>query len=117
MAMKRCIDCRTTFDAEDWRCPSCGFVPGKVGEWPTFAADVVDDGPKEFDSATYARISAFEHRSFYTRSRLRLIQWALTRFFPSMTNFYDFGAGTLGDVPIGSIQSPIALDWYKWMPI
>ena len=65
-----------------------------VGDWPTFRADRVGSGPKEFDRSTYERMSAFEERSFYCRSRLRLIQWALTKFFPAAGNFYDFGAGT-----------------------
>ncbi len=92
--MKLCIECRTAFDTEDWHCPACGFVPEMVGHWPTFRADLVGAGPKEFDGSTYERMSAFEASSFYCQSRLRLIQWALTKFFPTAGNFYDFGAGT-----------------------
>ncbi len=65
-----------------------------AGDWPTFRADLVGAGPKEFDRSTYERMSAFEESSFYCLSRLRLIQWALTKFFPAADNFYDFGAGT-----------------------
>ena len=92
--MKLCIECRTAFDTEDWHCPTCGFVPEMVGDWPTFKADLVGAGPKECDSSTYERMSAFEESSFYCQSRLRLIQWALAKFFPASGNFYDFGAGT-----------------------
>ena len=92
--MKLCIEFRTAFDTEDWHCPTCGFVPEMVGDWPAFKADLVGAGPKEFDSSTYERMSAFEESSFYCQSRLRLIQWALTKFFPTAGNFYDFGAGT-----------------------
>ena len=92
--MKRCIECQTPFDAEDWRCPSCGFEPGQAGKWQTFAKDMIDTGPKEFGDDTYARMSAIEENSFYCHSRLRLLQWAFRRFFPEAANFYDFGAGT-----------------------
>ena len=92
--MKLCIECRTAFDSDDWHCPTCGFIPEMAGDWPTFRADLVGTGPKEFDSSTYERMSAFEESSFYCQSRLRLIQWALTKFFPTAGNFYDFGAGT-----------------------
>jgi len=92
--MKLCIDCLAAFQAEDWHCPKCGFVPKMIGEWPTFSPDLIGDGPKEFDNSTYERMSAFEARSFYCLSRLRLIQWAFNKFFPTVGNFYDFGAGT-----------------------
>ncbi|MDA1023591.1 MAG: class I SAM-dependent methyltransferase [Proteobacteria bacterium] len=92
--MKLCIECRTVFVAEDWHCPACGFVPEMLGDWPTFRPDLVGAGPKEFDQSTYERMAAFEKSSFYCQSRLRLIQWALTKFFPTAGNFYDFGAGT-----------------------
>lgn len=92
--MKLCIECRTAFDSEDWQCPACRFVPEMVGHWPTFRADLVGAGPKEFDRSTYERMSACEERSFYTRARLRLIRWAIGKFFPGVANFYDFGAGT-----------------------
>ena len=92
--MKLCIECRTVFDAEDWHCPACGFVPEMAGDWPTFKPDLVGTGPKEFDSSIYERMSAFEESSFYCVSRLRLILWALMKFFPTAENFYDFGAGT-----------------------
>ncbi|MDA1089361.1 MAG: class I SAM-dependent methyltransferase [Proteobacteria bacterium] len=65
-----------------------------AGDWPTFRADLVGAGPKEFGSSTYERMSAFEASSFYCLSRLRLIRWAFTKFFPTASNFYDFGAGT-----------------------
>lgn len=92
--MKQCAACRSVFDADVWRCPSCSFTPPLAGRWPTFAADLVQSGPKEFDDSIYARMKACENRSFYLRSRRRLIEWAFTTFFPSARNFYDFGAGT-----------------------
>lgn len=92
--MKLCIECRTAFDTEDWHCPTCGFVPEMAGDWPTFRADLVGTGPKEFGNPIYERMMACEERSFYTRARLRLIRWATEKFFPGLTNFYDFGAGT-----------------------
>ena len=92
--MKLCIECRAAFDSEDWHCPACGFVPEMVGDWPTFRSDLVGTGPKEFGNPIYERMMAFEERSFYTRARLRLIRWAIEKFFPGLTNFYDFGAGT-----------------------
>ena len=92
--MKICIDCGNTIEAEGWRCSSCGFEPKSVGTWPSFAEGMLADAPKEFDATTYARMISFEERSFYCRARLKLIQWAITRFFPGFTSFFDFGAGT-----------------------
>jgi len=92
--MKRCIECGSNFDSPDWQCPSCDFEPEMVGKWPTFATDMIEEGPEEFDEAIYARMTACEHHSFYSRARLKLIRWCLTKFFLQSGNFYDFSAGT-----------------------
>ncbi len=92
--MKRCLECGAGFDAEGWKCPGCGFAPKTVQGWPTFAEDMIDDGPKMFDRDVYSRIVSCERQSFYFRARRRLIIWAIFKHFPKLTNFLDMGTGT-----------------------
>lgn len=92
--MKSCVKCGTAITAGDWRCPSCGFAPGRVGKWLTFAAAPAVSAAREFGDDTFRRMRSFEARSFYSRARRRLILWALEKFFPGLASFYDFGPGT-----------------------
>lgn len=92
--MKSCVKCGSAITAGDWRCPSCEFAPEFIGKWPTFADALVSAEAKEFGDDTFRRMQSFEERSFYSRARRKLIQWAIAKYFPNFSNFYDFGAGT-----------------------
>jgi SAM-dependent methyltransferase len=92
--MKICVKCGSAIATSGWRCPACDFAPEFVGNWPTFADAQVLEDAKEFGDDTFRRMQSFEERSFYSRSRRRLIQWAIAKYFPNFSNFYDFGAGT-----------------------
>jgi SAM-dependent methyltransferase len=92
--MKHCVACARDFEAEEWRCPACGFQPRAAAGFPSFLAGPEPARPAEFDEGVYQRMMECERRSFYFRARRRLILWALGRHFPDARRFYDLGTGT-----------------------
>jgi SAM-dependent methyltransferase len=56
-----------------------------------FAAPVGRDG---FDPDAFQALSAIEHRSFWFRSRNRLIAWAMERYFHTAESLFEVGCGT-----------------------
>lgn len=47
-----------------------------------------------FKSEYFAKLAEFEEGHFWFRSRNRLIQWALRKYFPQASNFFEIGCGT-----------------------
>jgi methylase of polypeptide subunit release factors len=45
------------------------------------------------DDEAFARLRAAEERSFWFRSRNRLVVWALETFFPAAQSFLEVGCG------------------------
>ena len=52
------------------------------------------DSKGGFGRGDFARLAALEPRSFWFRSRNRLITWALRRYFPNAGSFLEVGCGT-----------------------
>lgn len=90
--MKLCLRCATTFSGVCWLCPSCGGSPADKDGFPAFAPELAADAG--FKDAYFDELAQLEAKNFWFRSRNRLIQWALRRYFPRAQNFLEVGCGT-----------------------
>ena len=91
--MKVCVACEERFETSGWRCPSCSFEPKPLGGHRAFDPELAEKNTY-YDPAFYEKIASIEPRSFWFRSRSRLIAWALKRYFPTADNFLELGCGT-----------------------
>lgn len=74
----------------DWLCSSCraravdSYIP----------APGADDGDASYARSIFRELSELEDRSFWFRSRNRLLVWALRRYFPDARRLLEVGCGT-----------------------
>jgi SAM-dependent methyltransferase len=95
-----CLACSARFDSEDWTCPDCGSAPARNGFLRFTGADGELDG---FPDESFDHLPEQEERSFWFRSRNRLIDWALRKYFPEAGSFFELGCGT--GVVLAALQS------------
>lgn len=91
--MKRCPNCTTAYSAEDWTCPTCGFVPPLEEGFPALSPELAHGGAG-FKPEAYAELATLEAGNFWFRARNQLIVWALRRYFPQMQRYLEIGCGT-----------------------
>lgn len=91
--MKHCTRCQTAFDAADWTCPACGYLPASVGGF-TILAPALAQGGAGFPPAAFEQLAALEAQNFWFRARNKLILWAFRRRFPMMQRYLEIGCGT-----------------------
>jgi SAM-dependent methyltransferase len=91
--MKVCLACGHRFTTRDWRCPVCHHQPQALEGHLAFAPELAaqNDG---YEAAFFPLIAALEAQHFWFRSRNRLINWALQRYFPNAKQFLEIGCGT-----------------------
>jgi SAM-dependent methyltransferase len=91
--MKVCLVCGQRFEADDWLCPGCGNFPELHNGYLAFSPDLAEtnDG---FDAEYFGVLARLEARSFWFKSRNRLLIWALRRYFPHASSFLEIGCGT-----------------------
>jgi len=91
--MKVCLACGQRFEADDWRCPSCGQSPQLLHGYLALAPDLAE-GNAGFNKESFEQLAEAEAGNFWFRSRNRLLIWALQRYFPGAKNFLELGCGT-----------------------
>lgn len=91
--MKRCLSCGTDFEAETWRCPACEVEPPLIGGFRSFAEEPVSED-EAFDRHSFELLASLEPKSFWFRSRNRLVVHALERYFPNARSFHELGCGS-----------------------
>jgi len=91
--MKICLACGLRFGASGWKCPNCSHVPKMVGGHWVFEAEK-SEGDKGFDATSFEILVGVEEGNWWFRSRNRLINWVLRRYFPQAENFLEIGCGT-----------------------
>lgn len=91
--MKCCVACGHSFLGDSWKCPQCHAQPAISDGIVRF----VDDPPGSeggFKPEFFSRLAGFEAKHFWFRARNRLLQWAMRRYFPAVTSFFEIGCGT-----------------------
>jgi SAM-dependent methyltransferase len=88
--VKVCLACAARFDSDGWRCPECGHAPASNGFVRFMSEELLAGFPEE----SFDHLPAQEDRSFWFRSRNRLIDWALRKYFPEARSFFELGCGT-----------------------
>ena len=90
--MKVCLSCKSPFEAEDWRCTSCGRAPERIDGYLAFAPELAksNDG---YPEDMFENLWAPEKENFWRRARKRLFIWAHQRFFPGASTFLEIGSG------------------------
>jgi SAM-dependent methyltransferase len=92
--VKVCISCACSFNAFDWRCPSCEFTPPINKGFPSLAPAERSCADTGFDSEEFRRLAAVEAESFWFQARNKLIIWALQKYFPNAQSLLEIGCGT-----------------------
>jgi SAM-dependent methyltransferase len=87
--VKVCLACDTKFAAPEWRCPVCGSSPETNG-----FLRFCDTGADSYHAELFEVLERVEDENFWFRSRNRLIQWALKRYFPNTRSLVEVGCGT-----------------------
>lgn len=91
--MKLCLACGQRFEADDWRCPSCGQAPDLRHGHYSFTPDLAESSDG-FDAEYFAPLARLEAGHFWFRSRNRLLIWVLRRYFPHANSVLEIGCGT-----------------------
>jgi SAM-dependent methyltransferase len=91
--VKVCLLCKQQFDSGDWHCPRCGYAPPQHGRFVQLAADLAQTG-EGFSRDHFAELFQLENRSYWFRSRNRLLIWALRSYFPNASRLLEIGCGT-----------------------
>lgn len=91
--MKRCLQCSETFESNEWKCPSCAWDPPRLSGFPAFAPEFSSSN-NGYDAAFFERLAAVEEGFFWFESRNALLTWALAKYFPSASSFFEVGCGT-----------------------
>lgn len=91
--MRTCPACAHAFEAEDWRCPSCGEQPPVIEGFPALAADMATGGGG-FRPEYFEALAKLEAGHFWFRNRNRIILWALRKYFPDLRRYLEIGCGT-----------------------
>lgn len=91
--MKICYRCSHRFDEAGWSCPNCGAEPPLLDSFPSFGADVAQEGPG-FDEAFFDNLVQVEERSFWFEARNQLILDLVRKHAPGAHTMIDVGCGT-----------------------
>ena len=91
--MKRCLQCRSTYDGPEWTCPACGASPARVDGFVAFAPDLAasNDG---MEPDAHHRLDRLQDSSFWFRVRNRLVKDLVRRYFPAAERVLEIGCGT-----------------------
>lgn len=91
--MKRCLACETTFQTPGWMCPSCGREPASIDGFTAFAPALAA-GNQGYPAGRHATLEHIEAKTFWFRSRNRLIADLASRYFSAARNVMELGCGT-----------------------
>lgn len=91
--MKRCIECQSTHDSADWRCPECGFAPALIDGNLAFSPEF-SSATSGFRPEVFSQLASLEASNFWFRARSSLLVWAIKRHFQQMRSFFEIGCGT-----------------------
>jgi len=91
--MKRCLECSTSFDHAEWKCPKCGWTPVQRDGRVHFAPQI-SGANESYDPAWYPELASLEAENFWFRARNRAIAWIAHRHLPRAAKYLEIGCGT-----------------------
>lgn len=91
--MRVCLSCGLGFQRDSWLCPGCGREPSSLGRRVLFAPEL-SKANHGFPAGAHEHLFHVEAGHFWFKSRNRIILWALRKYFPNMSNFFEIGCGT-----------------------
>lgn len=91
--MKRCLSCGKDIVGAAWQCPACGWEPGRVDGFLSFAPELAKAGA-DFPPDAHDALDEIQPLSFWFRARNRLIKGIVGRHFPDARRVLEIGCGT-----------------------
>lgn len=97
--MKFCSQCKTAYDAINFKCPICGNSALIDKDIILHAPDMAFEGGG-FNPEAFKKLAGLEETNFWFRARNHLILWALHKFVPtdakadSLGKYLEIGCGT-----------------------
>ncbi len=91
--MKRCAWCAQPIQGSGWECAACGHSPEDSDGVRLFAPQLAVEGER-FDSEIFDALVQVEDRSWWFRTRNRLILDVMARVFPRSGSVLEIGCGT-----------------------
>ena len=91
--MRRCSNCKHVFDSADWTCPDCGYSPAIVDGFTSFSP-LNAHKSEGFEEQFYEQMFDLEARNFWFKSRSKLINLMIKKYFPEAKNMLEIGCGS-----------------------
>jgi SAM-dependent methyltransferase len=91
--MKLCLACHTSFIGLDWKCPACGHAPREIDGWTSFAPELALSNDGMAPDAHHG-LDNEQEKSFWFRSRNKLIADLAVQYFSQAQNALEVGCGT-----------------------
>ncbi len=87
------MSCGDIFRSAEWKCPVCGFSPGCVNGFVSFAPELAttNDG---FSASYFSRLVELETGHFWFEGRNQVILWGLRKYAPEAMSLLEVGCGT-----------------------
>jgi SAM-dependent methyltransferase len=91
--MKRCLQCRSTYDGPEWTCLACGASPTRVDGFIAFAPGLAARN-EGMEPDAHHRLDLLQDSSFWFRVRNRLVTDLARRYFLMAERVLEIGCGT-----------------------
>jgi ubiquinone/menaquinone biosynthesis C-methylase UbiE len=93
-----CLSCHTEFSRvskpeSDYQCPACMYRPPLIDGFFSWAPGLATQN-ENFPAESFEKLFELEARSFWFRSRNRLIIWAMNNYCPNFNSLLEIGCGT-----------------------
>lgn len=91
--MKRCLDCKHVFDSTDWTCPACRYSPVIIDGFISFSPENAHES-EGFEEQFYEQMFDLEAGNFWFRSRSKLINLMIKKYFREAKSMLEIGCGS-----------------------
>ncbi|NRB39894.1 MAG: class I SAM-dependent methyltransferase [Pseudomonadales bacterium] len=88
-----CPRCNMQYPFSSLICPDCGFSPESIGGITSWAPELSEEADG-FKPEYFQKLMGLEKGNFWFRARNSLILWALKKYFPGFSSYFEIGCGT-----------------------